>query len=55
MNQQGLLEDKKLEGRFSSVYLKGCMERICGIRDWNVADETLFESLYRVVVECFSL
>ena len=58
MNQQGLLGDKKHEGRCSVVHFGKCLyesKRICGrLLDCNVANKTVFEYLYRVVVECFS-
>ena len=49
---------RQLEGRCSGFYFQrkiGCTKRICGILDRNVANKTVFEYVYRVVVECFSL
>ena len=59
MNQQGLLGDKKREGRCSVVHFGKCLyesKRICGrLLDRNVANKTDFEYLCRVVVHaCFS-
>ena len=56
MNQQGLLADNNREGRCSGVYFgNACAKRIFQRLERNVADKTLFEYLYRVVVEYFSL
>ena len=56
VNRQGLLADKKREGKCFCVFFFGnaCTKRICQRLDRNVADKTLFEYLDRVVVECFS-
>ena len=58
MNQRGLLGDKEREGRCSVVHFGKCLyesKRICGrLLDQNVANKTVFEYLYRVVLECFS-
>ena len=58
MNQKGLLEDKTREGRCFVVHFGKCLyesKRICGrLLDRNVTNKTVFEYLYRVVVECFS-
>ena len=56
VNRQGLLVDKKHEGKCLSVFFFGnvCTKRICQRLDRNVADKTRFEYLYRVPVECFS-
>ena len=55
MNQQGLLGDKKREGRCSVVHLGKRLyesKRICGrLLDRNVANKMDFEYLYRVIVE----
>ena len=56
VNRQGLLADKKREGKYFGVFScrNACTKRIYQRLDRNVADKTLFEYLYRVVVECFS-
>ena len=55
ISEQGVVADENREGRCSGVYFGNAYtKRICQRLDRNVADKTLFEYLYRVVVEYFS-